>query len=78
MARERLDEVLRGIDLFELSAPVKLRAMEPFPVSIRTLDALHVATALLLQERDEGLALFSHDREMNLCARALGMKATLG
>ena len=37
VARERLDEVLAGIDLLELSQ-IKQRAMDPFPVNVRTLE----------------------------------------
>ena len=77
VARERLDEVLAGIDLLEMSRQIKQRAMDPFPVNIRTLDALHVATALLVGEDAGGVALFSHDEGMNRCARSLGITAAL-
>ena len=46
-AYRRLDRILQGIDLVELSRDVKLRAAESFPVVIGTLDAFHIATALL-------------------------------
>ena len=55
VARERLDEVLAGIDLLEMSRQIKQRAMDPFPVNVRTLDALHVATALLVGEDAGGV-----------------------
>ena len=77
VARERLDEVLAGIDLLELSRQIKQRAMDPFPVNVRTLDALHVATALMVGEDAGGVALFSHDEGMNRCARSLGITAAL-
>jgi len=77
VARERLDEVLTGVDLLEMSRQVKQRAMDPFPVNVRTLDALHVATALLVGEDASGVALFSHDEGMNRCARSLGITAAL-
>ena len=77
VARERLDEVLAGIDLLELSMQIKQRAMAPFPVNVRTLDALHVATALMVGEDAGGVALFSHDEGMNRCARSLGITAAL-
>ena len=51
VARERLDAVLFGIDLLELSTQMKQRAMDPFPVQVRTLDALHIATALAVARR---------------------------
>lgn len=77
VAFERLDAVLVGIDLLEMSRPIKQRAMDPFPVNIRTLDALHVSTALMVADTTDGLSLFSHDRGMNLCARSLGLRAAL-
>ena len=77
VARERLDEVLAGIDLLEVSRQIKHRAMAPFPVNVRTLDALHVATALMVGEDAGGVALFSHDEGMNRCARSLGITAAL-
>ena len=77
VARERLDEVLAGIDLLEMSRQIKQRAIAPFPVNVRTLDALHVATALMVGEDAGGVALFSHDEGMNRCARSLGITAAL-
>ena len=77
LARERLDAVLSGIDLLELSAQIKQRAMDPFPVHVRTLDALHIATVLAVAADAGGTALFSHDRGMNVCARSLGITAAL-
>ena len=76
-ARERLDAVLAGMDLLEMTKQIKQRAMDPFPVIIRTLDALHVSTALMVADTVDEIALFSHDRGMNLCARSLGLTAPL-
>ena len=76
-ARERLDAVLAGMDLLEMTKQIKQRAMDPFPVIIRTLGALHVSTALMVADAVDGIALFSHDRGMNLCARSLGLAAPL-
>ena len=75
----RLEDVLTSIDLLELSAPVKKRAMEAFPIHIKTLDALHVASVLQLAEDvpSESITIFSHERTVNLCARALGFQAAL-
>ena len=44
----RFEDVLTSIDLLELSAPVKKRAMEAFPIHVKTLDALHLASVLQL------------------------------
>ena len=77
VARERLAAVLAGIDLLEMSTQIKQRTMDPFPVHVRTLDALHIATVLTLAGDAGGIALFSHDKRMNLCARCLGFTAAL-
>lgn len=77
-ARERLDDVLGGLDLLEMTRLIKLRAMDPFPVSIRTQDALHISTAVAVAESTDGLSLFSHDRSMNICARSIGILAVFG
>lgn len=78
-AVERLDDVLAAIDLLELSGPVKKRSMEAFPIHIKALDALHLASALQITEEvpAENITVFSHDRSFNLCARALGFHAAL-
>lgn len=77
-ALERLDRVLAGVTLLALTQRVKKRAMDSFPVVVRTLDALHLASAVVYaesyadSESDETLLIFSHDEAMNRCARALG------
>ena len=78
-AMGRLEETLDMIDLIELDHSMKRRAMGSFPVVVKTLDALHLSTALRMAEQD-GMAnvhVFSHDKAMNLCARALGLGAPL-
>jgi len=79
IASERLEKVLAGIGIARLSEIVKKRAMCAFPVVIKTLDAIHVATAHLFGEQnpDETILLFSYDESMNRCARALGLSAPL-
>lgn len=81
LALDRLDRTLEMVDLIELDGSVKRRAMGSFPVVVKTLDALHLATALALAEaeaeRPGGVQVFSYDRAMNLCARALGLGAPL-
>ncbi len=79
-AYRRLERVLGGTDLLELSREVKLRAAESFPVVIGTLDALHIATALVWARNAAGgvgdardVHLFSHDTSLNACARAVGL-----
>ena len=78
-AKCRLGELLDGIELLDLSRAVRQRSKEAFPLNVRTLDALHLSTALLFQGKAdaESVQVFSLDRGMNLCARALGLGAPL-
>ena len=78
-ALERLDETLKMIDLIELDRNIKHRAMDSFPVVVKTLDALHLATVLALakEENADEVHVFSYDKAMNLCARVLGFGTPL-
>ena len=72
--REALFTLLEACELVELSPRILQRASEPFPVSLGTLDALHLATALLWrQERGESLLMATHDEALGQAARAFGM-----
>jgi hypothetical protein len=51
---------LSGIELIDLSEVVLARALEPWPVSILTLDALHMATADYLRGQGESIDLASY------------------
>ena len=48
---EAARSLVGGLALLELSPPVLARALEPFPVPVRTLDALHLASIEFLRER---------------------------
>ena len=60
------------VALLELSPPVLARALEPFPVPVRTLDALHLASLDFLRTQGQRIALASYDERMLAAARALG------
>jgi len=57
--------------LIELDPPVLARAVEPFPVPVRTLDALHLASIEFLRSRRQGVELLSYDERLLTAARAL-------
>ena len=61
------------ITLIDLSTAVLQRALKPFPVPIRTLDALHLATMDHLRRRGETVELASYDKRILAGARALGI-----
>ena len=59
----------------ELSPPVLERALEAFPgsVSVRTLDALHLASCEYLRNQGQSIALASYDHRMTAIARAMNI-----
>jgi predicted nucleic acid-binding protein len=60
--------------VFDLDAEVAERARRPFPAEpIRTLDALHLATALLARSLVPELAVVSLDRRLRGSAKQLGL-----
>jgi len=65
--------ILERVTLIELSPPVLQRALEPFPVGVRTLDALHLATALYLASVRQKLLVATFDARMREAAEALGL-----
>lgn len=69
---------LEAVDLVLLQRPILARASEPFPTLLGTLDALHLATALVWQDRmRQDLVLATHDRDLALAARSFDL-AVLG
>ncbi len=75
-AAERIAAVndwLEAVDLVLLRPPVLSRAGEPMPMPLGTLDAIHLATALLWRDRIGTLPqLLTHDVTLGAVARAFG------
>ena len=64
---------LDAIDLVLLRAPVLNRAGDPLRVALGTLDAVHLATALIWRERMGPLPVMAtHDAALGLAARTFG------
>jgi predicted nucleic acid-binding protein len=70
--RAAMLELLDAIDLVPLDPIVLDRAAEPFPTSLGTLDALHLATALAIREEIPAVTLTTHDERLGLAAASLG------
>ncbi len=63
-----------AIHIFEITAFVKKRASEAFPTVIGTLDAIHLATAVLWETQETSpFVLFTYDRQMERCAHSLDL-----
>ena len=71
--RRAASDWLEAIDLVLLRPPVLSRASEPLPTPLGTLDAVHLATALIWRERMGALpTLATHDSALALAARTFG------
>jgi predicted nucleic acid-binding protein len=72
-AREQLARIESAISIIPLSRPVADRAALPMATVVKTLDALHLASAMLLRERRRiALVFATHDPQQARAARALG------
>ena len=63
-----------AVDFVRLSRPVLNRAAGPFPTVLGTLDAMHLASALLwLEEAGGEMTFLTHDSQLAIAARACGL-----
>ncbi len=70
---EAAEEAIGQIALLELSPVILTRALSAFPVPVRTLDALHLASLDYLREQRQSVELATYDRRMAEAARAMGI-----
>ena len=70
----RAGRLLERVTLIDMLPSVLERALEPLPVQLRTLDALHLATAAYLRRSEHDLLLASFDARLVAAARALSIK----
>lgn len=71
---EGLRQVLARVALLELAPPVLARALDPFPVQVRTLDALHLASIEFLRGQGQTVDLASYDDRLSSAAARLGVR----
>ena len=73
VAGSQLRRIERVITKVRFTAAIVERAAAPMPTVIKTLDAIHIATANLIRERLQPNLLFvTHDQQQAKSARALG------
>lgn len=68
---ERAERVVTQIAVIELSEAIRARAAVLEPVTLRSLDALHLATAVEIANELDGLV--TYDQRMSEAARRLGL-----
>lgn len=72
--RQAVFRLLESLEVVAVTAPVLARAAQPLPTELGTLDAIHLATALLWREHSGGdLVMATHDLALATAARACGL-----
>ena len=70
-----LQAMLRPFDTISIQTAVLERAAAPFPTVLGTLDAIHLASALLwTEQRRQPLTFLTHDEELAIAAQASGLE----
>ena len=67
------NELLGRISLLELNPIILARALEPFPILVRTLDAMHLASLEFVQGLGQEVELASYDQRQRQAAKRLGI-----
>jgi hypothetical protein len=68
-------EILEAVESFRLvtlDSAVLARASDPFPTLLGTLDAIHLASAVLVREEVEDLAFATHVEGLGAAAHSMG------
>jgi uncharacterized protein len=66
--------IIASLELVDIDAVVLARAAQPMPTELGTLDAIHLATALLWREMTRtDLVMATHDGALALGAQAHGL-----
>lgn len=74
-AVHRLEEILCRLGEITIGRTVLRRAAQSYPTIVTTLDAIHLASALIWQERfQRELTFLTHDVQLGTAAQAMGMK----
>ena len=69
---EPAHRLLDLVSMVEMVPPVLERALEPFPVPVRTLDAIHLASMVFLHDRRQEIQIASYDDRLIQASESLG------
>lgn len=74
-----LREVLDATGIISVNQAVLDRAAQSYPTVVGTLDAIHLASALIYTEqKKEPLVFLTHDHRLALASKALGFETGFG
>ena len=71
--RQAVFQLLQEMEVVEPTRPILSRAAQPLPTELGTLDAIHLATAILWRESETDLVMATHDAALGLAAQASGL-----
>ncbi|MEM7482530.1 MAG: PIN domain-containing protein [Acidobacteriota bacterium] len=71
--QEDARRLLGQIAFIELASTVLARVLQPFPVPVRTLDSIHLASVLYLVDQHQTVSLLTFDHRMAEAAGSLGI-----
>jgi hypothetical protein len=73
--QQELARVERAVGSIALTRAVIRRAGQPMGTPVKTLDTIHLTSALIVRERRQSAVLFAtHDTQQARAARALGLE----
>lgn len=73
---DRARLLLDRVKMLDLSSTVLTSALSPFPVPVRTLDGLHLATMVFLRGHGQTIEVATYDQRLATAAQALGFPLT--
>jgi predicted nucleic acid-binding protein len=73
--RATILQLIDSLEIVEIDLIVLERAAQPMPTELGTLDAIHLASALLWRDATGlDLAMVTHDKALGIAAQAYGLK----
>ena len=73
--REAVYRLMEAMEVVEITHTVLSRASQPLPTALGTLDAIHLATAMMWKERTaKDLSMATHDVALAIAAKASGLR----
>src|SRR4029078_5259105 len=66
-------DLIGRVAMIEMVGPVLTRALQPFPVPVRTLDAIHLPALEFIRDQKQSVELASYDERLVAAARLLGI-----
>lgn len=77
LRRETIFRLIETMEIIEPTRTVLARAAQPLPTTLGTLDAIHLASALLWKDRTgTDLVMATHDTALAMAAKASGLRVS--